>query len=116
MRTTVRRGYVTIMEREHTAQRIAERRILFAPLADALAALKLDGPVALLGTPRSLAAVPDDAFGDAVVLRYDGVRPHNPRAVVDEAGAFVDAHRCATVVAIGSSSAIDLGKAVSDGR
>ena len=48
--------------------------------------------------------------------RYAGVRPHNPRAVVDEAGAFVDAHRCVSVVAIGGSSAIDLGKAVSDGR
>ena len=97
-------------------QRIAERRIVFGPLRDALAGLRLGGPVALLGTARSLAAVDDDAFGGAAVHRYAGVRPHNPRAVVEEAGAFVDAHRCATVVAIGSSSAIDLGKAVSDGR
>jgi alcohol dehydrogenase class IV len=36
--------------------------------------------------------------------------------VVEEAGAFVDAHACRSVVAIGSSSAIDLGKAVADGR
>jgi alcohol dehydrogenase class IV len=97
-------------------QRIAERRIVFGAVGEALAALRLPGPVALLGTARSLAAVADDAFGGAAVHRYGGVRPHNPRAVVDEAGAFVDAHRCATVVAIGSSSAIDLGKAVADGR
>lgn len=97
-------------------ERIAERRIVFGPLAEALPALRLDGPVALLGTPRSLAAVDDAAFGGMPVHRYAGVQPHNPRAVVEEAGAFVDAHRCASVVAIGSSSAIDLGKAVSDGR
>jgi alcohol dehydrogenase class IV len=97
-------------------QRIAERRIVFGPLDDALAALKLAGPVALLGTARSLGSVADAAFGGAAVHRYAGVVPHNPRAVVEEAGAFVDAHRCATVVAIGSSSAIDLGKAVADGR
>jgi alcohol dehydrogenase class IV len=97
-------------------QRIAERRALFGPLRDALAAAELRGPIALLGTARSLSAIGEDAFGDAQVRRFDGVRPHNPRTVVEEAGAFVDANGCATVVAIGSSSAIDLGKAVSDGR
>ena len=97
-------------------QRIAERRIVFGPLRDALAALQLAGPVALLGTARSLDAVADDAFGGAAVHRYAGAQPHNPRAVVSEAGAFVGAHRCASVVAIGGSSAIDLGKAVADGR
>jgi maleylacetate reductase len=97
-------------------QRIAERRIMFGAAGDALATLRLEGPVALLGTARSLAAIAGDAFGDAVVHRYAGARPHNPRGVVEEACAFVDAHRCASVVAIGGSSAIDLGKAVSDGR
>ena len=97
-------------------QLIAQRRIIFGPLAAALAGLQLRGPVALLGTPRSLGAVADAALGGALVHRYGGVRPHNPRAVVEEAGAFVDAHLCSSVVAIGSSSAIDLGKAVSDGR
>jgi maleylacetate reductase len=97
-------------------ERIAERRIVFGPLGDALVALRLAGPVALLGTARSLAAVDDAAFYAATVHRYAGALPHNPRAVVDEAGAFVDAHRCRSIVAIGSSSAIDLGKAVSDGR
>jgi len=97
-------------------QRIAERKIVFGPLREALAALQLAGPVALLGTARSLGAVGDDAFAGVAVHRYAGVRPHNPRPVVVEAGAFVDAHRCATVVAIGGSSAIDLGKAVADGR
>ena len=89
---------------------------MFGPLGDALAALQLAGPVALLGTARSLTAVADGTFGGAAVHRYAGVRPHNPRGTVEEAGAFVDSHRCATVVAIGSSSAIDLGKAVADGR
>jgi alcohol dehydrogenase class IV len=97
-------------------QRIAERRVVFDAVADALAALQLAGPVALLGTPRSLGAVADDALGGAAVHRYAGARAHNPRAVVDEAGAFSDAHRCVTIVAVGGSSAIDLGKAVSDGR
>ena len=75
-------------------QWIAERRILFGPLGDALATLGLAGPIALLGSARSLGAVGDAAFGGAAVHRYAGVRPHNPRAVVDEAGAFVDEHRC----------------------
>jgi alcohol dehydrogenase class IV len=97
-------------------QRIAERRVLFGPVDAAIAALRLEGPIALLGTPRSLAALGDDAFGGAVVHCYDGVAPHNPRAVVEEAGAFAGARGCRTVVAIGSSSAIDLGKAVADGR
>jgi maleylacetate reductase len=97
-------------------QRIAERRVVFGPVADALPALELPGPVALIGSPRSLAAVRDDAFGGAAVYRFDGVRLHNPRSGVDAAGALVDAQRCASVVAIGSSSAIDLGKAVSNGR
>ena len=93
-------------------QRIAERRVVFGPVADALPALELPGPVALIGSPRSLAAVRDDAFGGAAVYRFDGVRLHNPRSGVDAAGALVDAQRCASVVAIGSSSAMDLGKAV----
>lgn len=97
-------------------QRIAERRILFGPLADAWPLLALDGPIALLGTPRSLAVVREQDFGNVRIHRFAGVRPHNPKAVVEEAGAFVDAHRARSVVAIGSSSAIDLGKAIADGR
>jgi maleylacetate reductase len=97
-------------------QRIAERRILFGAVAEAFATVHLAGPVALLGSPRSLAAISDDAFAGEAVHRFDGVQLHNPRPVVDAAGVFVDAHGCRSVVAIGSSSAIDLGKAVSDGR
>ncbi len=48
--------------------------------------------------------------------RFPGVRPHNPRETVEDAGALVDREGCRTVLAIGSSAAIDLGKAVSDGR
>lgn len=97
-------------------QQIALRRIVFGPVAAAFGALRLDAPIAVLGTARSLAAVADDDFGSAAVYRYAGVRPHNPREVVEEAGAFVDAHACRSIIAIGSSSAIDLGKAVADGR
>jgi maleylacetate reductase len=97
-------------------QRIAERRIIFGPVGEAITRLALRGPIALFGTPRSLRAIDDAAFGGAEVYRYEGVRLHNPRETVDEAGALVDRNRCATVVAIGSSSATDLGKAVSDGR
>jgi alcohol dehydrogenase class IV len=97
-------------------QRIAERRIIFGPIGEALTKLALRGPIALLGTPRSLRAIDDADFGGAAVHRYEGVQPHNPRETVDEAGALVDRHRCASIVAIGSSSATDLGKAVSDGR
>jgi alcohol dehydrogenase class IV len=97
-------------------QRIAERRIIVGALNAALGELHLTGPVALFGTPRSLAAIDGDALPGLAVHRFDGVQPHNPRAVVDAAGALVDERRARTVVAIGSSSAIDLGKAVADGR
>jgi maleylacetate reductase len=97
-------------------QRIAERRILFAPVNDALRRVALEGPVALFGTARSAVLVDDGAFGGAAVHRYPAARPHNPRATVEEAGALVDERGCRSVVAIGSSSAIDLGKAVADGR
>ncbi|HEX3465877.1 MAG TPA: iron-containing alcohol dehydrogenase [Candidatus Elarobacter sp.] len=97
-------------------QRIAERRIIFAPVAEALHAVALDGPVALLGTERSAALVADDAFGAAPVYRFTGARSHNPRETVVAAGTLVDTKGCRSVVAIGSSSAIDLGKAVADGR
>jgi maleylacetate reductase len=95
-------------------QSIAVRRILFGPLHEALGALHLEGPIALLGSARSLALVDDRSFGDVAVHRFPGVQPHNPRAVVDAADALVDEQRAKTVVAIGSSSAIDLGKAVAD--
>ena len=97
-------------------QQFAERRIFFGPAGESLALARPAGPVALLGTPRSLGAIDDATFGGVEVHRYAGVRPHNPREVVEEAGAFVDSHGCATIVAIGGSSAVDLGKAVSDGR
>ncbi|MGD0052634.1 MAG: iron-containing alcohol dehydrogenase [Vulcanimicrobiaceae bacterium] len=97
-------------------ERIDARRIVFGPLDEALRAVAPVGPIALLGTPRSLAAVPTDALAGQVVHRWDGVRLHNPRATVREAGALIDAQGCASIVAIGSSSAMDLGKAASDGR
>jgi alcohol dehydrogenase class IV len=97
-------------------ERIDARRIVFGPLDEALRAVAPVGPIALLGTPRSLAAVPNDALAAQIVHRYDGVRLHNPRETVREAGALIDAHGCASVIAIGSSSAMDLGKAASDGR
>jgi maleylacetate reductase len=97
-------------------QRVAERRIIFGPIAEALPALALTGPVAVLGTPRSLAAIGAAALPGLTLHRFDGVQQHNPRTVVEAAGAFVDEHRCRSVVAIGSSSAMDLGKAVADGR
>jgi alcohol dehydrogenase class IV len=101
---------------ELSDQRIAERRIVFGPVAGALRELALPAPIALLGTSRSVALVDDDAFGGAAVHRFDRAAQHNPRETVEEAGALVDAHRCRSVVAIGSSAAIDLGKAVSDHR
>ncbi|HTJ27665.1 MAG TPA: iron-containing alcohol dehydrogenase [Candidatus Limnocylindria bacterium] len=97
-------------------QQIARRRILFGPLREALERVAPPGPIALLGSRRSLESIAGDAFGDTPVHRYDGACEHNPRTVVDEAGALVDRHACASIVAIGSSSAIDLGKAVADGR
>ncbi len=96
-------------------QRIAERRIVFGPAGESLRALALPEPVALFGTGRSAALVGDDALGSAV-RRFAGVRHHNPRETVEEAGALVDAHACRSIVAIGSSAAMDLGKAVADGR
>jgi maleylacetate reductase len=97
-------------------QRIAARRIIFGPVADALPALELPAPILVVGTARSLVLIPDEAFGDEDPFRYGGARSHNPRAVVDEAGIVFDTWGCKSLVAIGSSSAIDLGKAVADGR
>jgi alcohol dehydrogenase class IV len=99
-----------------SVERIAERRIVFGPVNRALRELALEGPIALLGTERSAALVADEMLGGAAVHRFAGARSHNPRATVEEAGALVDEHGCRSVVAIGSSSAIDLGKAVADGR
>jgi maleylacetate reductase len=95
-------------------QTIAQRRILFGPVNDALAAVAAPGPIALLGSARALALVDDDAFGGVAVHRFAGSRKHTPREVVNEAVALVESRGCASVVAIGSSSAIDLGKAVAD--
>ncbi|HEY4441193.1 MAG TPA: iron-containing alcohol dehydrogenase [Candidatus Elarobacter sp.] len=97
-------------------QRIAERRVVFAPAAEGLAALQLPDPIALLGSERSVALIDDGVFGGATIHRFAGARLHNPREVVNEAGALVDREECKSVVAIGSSGAIDLGKAVADGR
>jgi maleylacetate reductase len=97
-------------------QQIGQRRILFGPLREALSRIAPHGPVALLGSPRSVSLVTDDAFGGEPVHRYAGASEHNPRATVDAAIALVERHDCAGVVAIGGSSAIDLGKAVADGR
>jgi maleylacetate reductase len=97
-------------------QVIAARRIFFGPLREALERAAPPGPIALIGSRRSLAAIPHDAFGESAVHRFAGATEHNPRSVVDEAGVLVDLHGCASVVAIGSSSAIDLGKAAADGR
>ncbi len=63
--------------------------------------------------PRSYPTTRSAALRSIVIA---GVRQHNPRGTVEEAGALVDARRCRSVVAIGSSAAIDLGKAVADGR
>ena len=97
-------------------QRLAERRIFFGPLADALAAVGAPGPVALVGSPRSLRLVPERAFGETPVRRYEGARAHNPRASVEGATALVEEHGCRTIAAIGGSSAIDLGKAAAADR
>ena len=43
-------------------QRVAERRIIFGPIAEALPALALTGPVAVLGTPFKVAVT---AYSDA---------------------------------------------------
>jgi maleylacetate reductase len=95
-------------------QWIAPRRILFGPLGEALATVAPPGPVALLGSPRALDLIGDGAFGGAVVHRFAGARKHTPREVVREALTLVESTGCASVVAIGSSSAIDLAKAVAD--
>ncbi len=95
-------------------QRIAERRIVFGSLADALAALALPGPIAIVGSKRSAALISDAALRGRIVDRFDGARSHNPREVVEAARDFVDARGTATAIAIGSSSAIDLGKAIAE--
>lgn len=95
-------------------QTIAQRRIVFGPVNEALATVAPAGPVALLGSARSLGLVGDDAFGGVAVHRFGGSRKHTPREVVNDAVALVESGGCASIVATGSSSAIDLGKAVAD--
>jgi Iron-containing alcohol dehydrogenase len=95
-------------------QWIPPRRILFGPLDEGLAAVAPPSPVALLGSPRSLDLIRDEAFGGAAVQRFAGARKHTPREVVREALELVENTRCASIVGIGSSSAIDLAKAVAD--
>jgi maleylacetate reductase len=109
-------GHQRVEQQRISDQRVAQRRIIFGPVAEALPALQLPAPILVVGTARSLALIPDEAFGDEDPFRYGGARSHNPRAVVDEAGILFDTWGCKTIVAIGSSSAIDLGKAVADGR
>ncbi|HTW83520.1 MAG TPA: iron-containing alcohol dehydrogenase [Candidatus Sulfotelmatobacter sp.] len=95
-------------------ERIDQRRIVFGPLEEALRAIAPAEPIGLVGTRRSVALIPPGAV--TVTTVYDDVRPHNPRTGIDAVARLVDEQQIETLVAIGSSSAIDLGKAVSDGR
>ncbi|MDB5041029.1 MAG: hypothetical protein JWN27_1755 [Candidatus Eremiobacteraeota bacterium] len=97
-------------------QRIAKQRILFGSRAEAFAKLALAGPLLVLGSKRSLAELDGIALGDGEAHRFAGVTVHNPQRVVDAARAEAARILPASIVAIGSSSAIDLGKAVAFGR
>jgi maleylacetate reductase len=96
-------------------ERIDQRRVLFGKLDESLRALALAEPIAVVAAPRWLDTL--DATGAvSATAAYTDVRPHNPREGVLAAGRLVDQSGSRTLIAIGSSSAIDLGKAVSDGR
>lgn len=96
-----------------SAQNIPGRRILFGPLAEALAVIDLPGPAMVVGTARSVALVDDAVFGGwSAFHRFPGARPHNPEDAVKEARAFAKARGIRTILAIGSSSSIDLGKGI----
>lgn len=96
-----------------SAQNIPGRRILFGPLAEALEVIELPGPAMIVGTERSVGLIDDGAFGGwSAFHRFPGARPHNPEDAVREGRAFAKSRAVRTVVAVGSSAAIDLGKAI----
>lgn len=79
---------------------------------EALPSLASGKRILVVGSTRSayLADWPT-LFPDAQVEVFDGSVPHSPQAVLDELLSVVRAHQPDTLVAIGSSSAIDLAKA-----
>jgi len=94
-------------------ERIAQQRIFFGPRYEALDALAPQGPMFVVGSERSVALLDSALLGrHGAIERFGGARPHNPQEVVDAAREIADRLHPQTVVAIGSSSAIDLGKAV----
>ncbi len=94
-------------------ERIAQQRIFFGPRNDALDELAPQGPLFVVGSQRSVALLESAALErHGQVERFAGAHPHNPQEVVDAARKIADGLRPQTIVAIGSSSSIDLGKAV----
>lgn len=93
--------------------RTPAQRIRCGPIQELLADLGLPSPVLVLGSRRSIGAVDWDPLERAArVSFFAGSTPHNPQEAVDEAAGIARAMEPAAILAVGSASAIDLGKAV----
>ncbi len=93
--------------------RTPAQRVHVGAIAATLRTLEIDGPVLVLGSRRSIEAVDWGGLESRLAVTYfDRSEPHNPQRVVDEAIQLARAEAPRTIVAVGSASAIDLGKAV----
>jgi len=95
--------------------RIPAQRVHLGPIGETLRELELDGPVLVLGSERSVRAIDWNGLEErAHVVYFTRSRPHNPQSSVEEARRFARAQAPRAIVAVGSASAIDLGKAISE--
>ncbi|TAM74326.1 iron-containing alcohol dehydrogenase [bacterium] len=96
-----------------TEMRTPAQRVHVGAIAEVLRTLEIEGPVLVLGSKRSVAAVDWGGLESRLALTYfDRSEPHNPQRVVDEAIRLARDVAPRTIIAVGSASAIDLGKTV----
>lgn len=93
------------------SMRLPQQRIEVGPLNDTLQSLGVEGDALVVGSERSVALV-DGSVVRGRIHRFVGSRSHNPEEVVAEARAVAREVQPPWVIGVGSSSAIDLAKAV----
>lgn len=93
--------------------RTPAQRIHVGPIGEVLRELEVESPALVLGSRRSVGAVDWSALAQRAQLSFfTRSVPHNPQEVVDEAVRIAAGLAPRTIIAVGSASAIDLGKAV----
>lgn len=94
-----------------STQHITAQRIEAGPAQASLTSLDMAGPILVVGSARSVALVEWGQLAEPVAV-FEGSTRHNPFPVVESARERARTTQVKTVVAIGSASAIDLGKAI----